>query len=156
MDQQWRRTNALAIGSTTSATYNGKIYVVGGFLKGKVPTDKVFNYDPKLNQWTEGKPLPSPIGAALNAEFIDGIMYVVGGQNSSHVPVNTNYAFNPKLNTWTMKSPMPTARHHLVTAVVDGKLYAMGGRILGDGVMSEDMDESISDFNRVEMYESCD
>ena len=33
-----------------------------------------------------------------------------------------------------------------------GKLYAMGGRILGDGVRSEDMDERISDFNRVEMY----
>ena len=30
--------------------------------------------------------------------------------------------------------------------------YAIGGRILGDGVRSEDMDERISDFNRVEMY----
>ena len=67
------------------------------------------------------KPLPSPIGAALNAEFIDGIMLVVGGLNSSQVPVNTNYAFDAKLNTWTTRSPMPT-RRRLATAVVDGEL----------------------------------
>jgi hypothetical protein len=31
---------------------------------------------------------------------------------------------------------MPTARHHLSSAVVDGKLFALGGRILGNGVPS--------------------
>jgi N-acetylneuraminic acid mutarotase len=48
---------------------------------------------------------------------------------------------------------MPTARHHLTSAVIDGKLYAMGGRILGDGVPSEDMKESLTNFNRTEMYD---
>ena len=143
----------LPLDHAASATYNGKIYVVGGFLNGKVPTDKVFIYDPKLNQWTEGKPLPSPIGAALNAEFMDGIMYVVGGLNSSQVPVNTNYAFDPMKNDWTIKSPMPTARHHLATAVVDGKLYAMGGRILGDGVPAGQLSPPLSNFDRVEVYD---
>jgi len=32
-------------------------------------------------------------------------------------------------------------------------LYAMGGRILGDGVKSEDLDSSISNFDRNEMYD---
>jgi N-acetylneuraminic acid mutarotase len=143
----------LPLDHTASATYDGKIYVVGGFLKGKVPTDKVFVYEPQSNEWTEARSLPSPIGAALNAEFIDGIMYVVGGLNSSEVPVNTNYAFDPKTNTWSIKSPMPTARHHLATAVIDGKLYAIGGRILGDGVPSEDLSPTLSNFDRVEMYD---
>jgi N-acetylneuraminic acid mutarotase len=143
----------LPLDHTASAVYDGKIYVVGGFLKHKVPTDKLFIYDPQKNQWQEGKSLPSSIGAALNAQFINGILYVVGGLNSSDVPVNTNYAYNPKTNTWSTKAPMPTARQHLQTAVVDGKLFALGGRILGDGVQSEDLDEASSNFNRNEKYD---
>ena len=138
---------------TAADVYDGKIYVVGGYLDKKVPTNRVFVYDPLNNEWQEVKSLPSPIGGALNAEFIDGMLYVVGGLNASHLPVNTNYAYNPKTNTWTTKPPMPTARHHLQTAVVDGKLYAMGGRLLGNGVQSEDLDASLSNFDRNEMYD---
>ena len=143
----------IALDHTAAAVHDGKIYVVGGFLKRKVPTDKLFIYDPQINQWQEGKSLPSSIGAALNAQFIDGILYVVGGLNSSHVPVNTNYAYDPKTDTWSTKAPMPTARQHLQTAVIDGKLFALGGRILGNGVQSEDLDEASSNFNRNEMYD---
>jgi N-acetylneuraminic acid mutarotase len=143
----------LALDHTASAVYDDKIYVVGGFLEDKIPVDKLFIYDPQKNKWQEGKSLPSSIGAALNAQFINGILYVVGGLNSSHVPVNTNYAYNPKIDAWSTKAPMPTARHHLQTAVIDGKLFALGGRILGNGVQSEDLDEALSNFNRNEMYD---
>jgi N-acetylneuraminic acid mutarotase len=136
----------------SAAAYNDKIYVPGGFAKGKVPTDKLFIYDLKTNKWHQGKPLLSPRGA-LTAQFINGILYIVGGVNSSQVPVNTMEAYDPKTDTWTTKKPMPTARHHLESAVVDGKLYVLGGRILGDGVASEDMRESLTDFNRNEMYD---
>lgn len=143
----------LHLDHSAAAVYNGKIYVVGGFLERKIPTDKLWRYDPQRNEWKALGPLPTPIGGAKNAEFINGILYVVGGLNSSHIPVNTNYAYDPKRDTWTTKSPMPTARHHLQTAVVDGKLYALGGRILGDGIPSEDIDEARSNFNRNEMYD---
>jgi len=143
----------LPLDHSAAAVYNGKIYVVGGFLEKKVPTDKVFIYDPINNEWKEGKSLPSPIGAALNAQFIDGLLYVVGGLNASHLPVNTNYAYDPKTDNWTIKAPMPTARHHLQTVEVDGKLFAIGGRVLGDGVRSEDMVATHSNFDRNEMYD---
>jgi N-acetylneuraminic acid mutarotase len=137
---------------SATVTYNGKIYVVGGFSDGKTPTDKLFIYDPIKDEWKEGKPLPSPRGA-LTAEFINGTLYAIGGLNSSQIPVNTNEAYDPETNTWTTKASMPTARHHLESAVIDGKLYAIGGRILGDGVPSEDMHESLTNFNRNEMYD---
>ena len=143
----------LPLDHSAADVYNGKIYVVGGFLKSKTPTDVLFIYDPAKNEWQEGKSLPSPIGAALNANFIDGILYVVGGLNASDVPVSTNYAYDPKTNNWTTKTPMPTARHHLQAVVVDGKLYAIGGRILGDGVPSEDLDITVSNFGRNEVYD---
>lgn len=137
---------------TAAATHQGKIYVVGGFMERKTPTDKLFIYDPKTNEWTEGRSLPSTRGA-LTAEFINGTLYAIGGLNSSHVPVSTNEAYNPNTDTWTSKAPMPTARHHLSSAVVDGKLYALGGRILGNGVPSEDIDEGLSNFDRNEVYD---
>ena len=141
-----------AIDHGAAVAYDGKIYVPGGFTKGKVPTDKLFIYDLKKNEWNEGKPLLSPRGA-LAAQFINGTLFIIGGVNSSQVPVNTMEAYNPQTNTWTTKKPMPTARHHLESGVVDGKMYVLGGRILGDGVASEDMDESLTDFNRNEMYD---
>lgn len=137
---------------TAAATYDGKIYVVGGFHERKTPTDKLYIYDPKKNEWDEGTPLPSARGA-LTADFINGTLYAIGGLNSSHIPTNTNEAYDPKTNTWTTKSPMPTARHHISSAVIDGKLFVVGGRILGNGVMSEDMDEALSNFDRNEVYD---
>jgi N-acetylneuraminic acid mutarotase len=142
----------LALDHTASVIYDGKIYVVGGFLEHKVPTDKLFIYDPQTNEWQEGTSLPSPRGA-MGAEFVDGILYVVGGVNASHIPVNTNLAYDPKTDTWTTKSPMPTARHHLQTVVVDGKIFALGGRILGDGIMPEDVEETLTNFDRNEIYD---
>ena len=142
----------LAINHGAAVEYNGKIYLPGGFANGKVPTNKLFIYDPKKDEWTEGKPMPDPRGA-LTAQFINGTLYAIGGLNSSQIPVNTVEAYNPVTNTWTSKKSMPTARHHLESAVIDGKLYAVGGRILGDGVPSEDMHETLTNFNRTEMYD---
>jgi hypothetical protein len=53
----------IALDHGVAASYGGKIYVVGGFLEGKVPTDKLFIYDHNEDEWTEVKPLPSARGA---------------------------------------------------------------------------------------------
>lgn len=135
-----------------AVAYNGKIYIPGGFAKGKVPTDKLFIYDLKTKLWQEGKPLPSPRGA-LAAQIINGTLFVIGGVNASQVPVNTMDAYDLSTGTWTAKKSMPTARHHLESVALDGKLYVLGGRILGDGVASEDMDESLTNYDKVEVYD---
>jgi N-acetylneuraminic acid mutarotase len=142
----------IALDHGATASYNGKIYVVGGFLEGKVPTDKLFIYNPNEDEWIEGKPLPSARGA-LAAEFVNGTLYAFGGLNSSQTPVTTNWAYDPRTDSWSEKAPMPTARHHLASTAVDGKIYAIGGRILGNGVPSEDLDEAVSNFNNNEMYD---
>jgi N-acetylneuraminic acid mutarotase len=153
---KWLKNNIAqmpaSLDHTAAATYDGKIYVVGGFHERKTPTNTLLIYDPKTNEWTEGRSLPSARGA-LTAEFINGTLYAIGGLNSSQVPVSTNEAYNPNTNTWTSKAPMPTARHHHSSAVADGKLYALGGRILGNGVPSEDIDEGLSNFDRNEVYD---
>ena len=142
----------LAVDHSAAAVYNGKIYVVGGFIKGKVPTNKLFIYDTIKDEWKEGMPMSSP-RAALAAQFVNGTLYVVGGLNRSSVPLNTTEAYNAQSNTWTLKAPMPTARHHHEMAVIDRKLFALGGRILGDTVPSGNLEQTASNFNRNEMYD---
>jgi N-acetylneuraminic acid mutarotase len=120
----------VAVNHAAADSYNGKIYVVGGYLDDRVPTNRLFIYDPSQNTWTEGASMPTT-RAALVAKFINGILYAVGGANLDFKKLSTNEAYNPSTNTWSSKALMPTARNHLSSAVVDGKLYAIGGRTSG-------------------------
>ena len=138
---------------TGVSTDGSKIYVIGGFkdLGRKIPSDRVFTYDPLQNNWQEGAPLPTARGA-LTADFINGVLYAVGGINSSRTPVATNEVYDPVSNSWSETTPMPTARHHHTSAVVNGQLYIIGGRILGDGVES-DINEALTNLNDNEKFD---
>jgi N-acetylneuraminic acid mutarotase len=114
----------------SAASYNGKIYVIGGYLDNKIPSNRLFIYDPSKNLWQEGKSMPTP-RAALAAQFIGGMLYAVGGTSTG--PLSVNEAYDPATDAWTEKAPMPTARQHVASAVVDGKLYVIGGRTAGKG-----------------------
>jgi N-acetylneuraminic acid mutarotase len=120
----------VALNHAAADSYNGKIYVVGGYLDDRVATNRLFIYDPSHNVWNEGASMPAA-RAALTAKFINGILYAVGGANTDFKKLSTNEAYDPSTNTWSTKAPMPSARNHLSSAVVDGKLYAIGGRTSG-------------------------
>jgi N-acetylneuraminic acid mutarotase len=119
-----------------AASFENKIYVVGGFDEGGHPSNRLFIYDPIRDVWGEATNMPTARGA-LTAEFIDGILYAVGGDTNiaadqgGYDPAgqsNINEAYNPETDSWVTKTPMPLARHHHVSAVADGKLYIIGGR----------------------------
>lgn len=122
---------------SAAAAYDGKIYVVGGFDEHGISTNTLFVFDPLNNRWEYKASMPTARGALL-AEFVNGTLYAIGGdstvlytsdkQYNPEGVVAVNEAYNPKTETWTKKSPMPTARDHLSSAVVDGKIYAIAGR----------------------------
>jgi N-acetylneuraminic acid mutarotase len=115
---------------TASATFDGKIYVIGGFVSREwIPTNKLFIYDPIKDQWSEGKSMPTARGA-LNALFVNGILYAIGGQDEAG-GWNINEAYNPTTNNWSSETRMPTGRHHSASETNDNKIYVMGGRIVG-------------------------
>ena len=58
--------------------------------------------------------------------------------------MDINEAYNSKTNNWISKSPMPTPRHHVASAVVDGNVYVIGGRVQGVS--------PIANVNVTEMY----
>jgi len=52
----------------------------------------------------------------------------VGGANT--IALSLSEAFDTRTNSWQTKAPMPTAREHLSSAVVEDKLYVIGGRVM--------------------------
>lgn len=108
---------------------NGLLYVVGG----RSDTDhsnRTYAYDPASNTWSRKADLPpdvvgvqSPVLRAVN-----GKLYLIGGHNSQiHETFNRTFEYNPATNNWIEKAPMPTIREDMASAVVNEKIYVMGG-----------------------------
>jgi YVTN family beta-propeller protein len=123
----------LAIASAASGVIGGRLYVAGGNLD--APSYATLNtlevYDPATDTWTTKAPLPAA-RSGLDGEnaVINGLLYVAGGfaQNPTQTPVNTLWVYNPLTDTWTTKAPMPTGRVSPGVGVLNGILYAGGGR----------------------------
>src|SRR5688572_7771228 len=78
-------------------------------------------------------PFISTARTSMAAGEINGTIYVAGGFDGDSGYLASNEAYDPIANKWTVKAPMPTAR--LVTgtnnAVIDGRLYVIGGNAKG-------------------------
>ncbi len=119
--------------SYASAVLDNKIFV----LAGRVYTDTsgydcnlTQIYDPILDSWIYGPDLPEPVTYATSA-VTSGIMapkriYVLGGRQVLDA-VNFTQIYDPTSDTWITGTPMPTTRCRFGAAVIDDKIYAIGG-----------------------------
>lgn len=122
-------------GEVTAATFNGKIYVIGGqsySTNFKFRTVEV--YDPATNTWTSKADMPTA-RCSLAAVELNGKIYAIGGNGSGSVHLNTVEEYDPATNTWTAKAGMIRSRHALSAVAYNGKIYAVGG-IAGGKVYS--------------------
>jgi N-acetylneuraminic acid mutarotase len=82
--------------------------------------------------WTQKADMPTPRWGHTSA-VVDGKIYVIGGGTSEGGPdeklLATVEEYDPVTNTWTRKDDMPTPRGWMSpsSAVVDGKIYVIGG-----------------------------
>ena len=114
--------------------YQGKLLVIGA-LTGRFPEESplshVLVYDPAADRWSEGAHIPAHRRRGASGVVLhDGVVYLVGGNRRGH---NSGYvawldAFDPATGKWTELPDAPHARDHFHAAVIDGKLYAAGGR----------------------------
>lgn len=133
---EWRQGKAppIEINHAQAVAFEGKIYLAGA-LTGPFPQEavvpRIMIYDPASDDWSEGPELPQDrLRGGSGLVVNDGIFYMVGGNRLGH---NSGYvswldSFDPETGEWEVLPDAPRPRDHFQAVVLDGKLYAAGGR----------------------------
>ncbi|MCC4604529.1 Kelch repeat-containing protein [Xanthomonas campestris] len=134
--RRWSQGSAppLMVSHAQAVVASGKLYFVGGFT-GDYPEEASLSnlliYDPQTDRWQVGPEIPKHRrrGAAGAVEH-DGVLYLVGGNTRGHMSGYVPWldAFDTRTQQWTQLADAPHARDHFHAVVLDGKLYAAGGR----------------------------
>ena len=114
----------------TSAAIDDKMYVIGAFPQ----TNSVQVYDPSNNTWSLGQPVVggyyfAAAGATAGVNAPKRI-YVLGLDENYwffDYPKATSQSFDFSTGQWTVCPPIPSGRFNVAIAVLDDRVYAIGG-----------------------------
>ena len=84
---------------------------------------------PKELVWEEKAPVSVARYAYDGVEVLGGKIYFAGGKDGASAK-SIAERYDPVTNTWETLAPMLAPRNGVATAVLDGKLYAIGGQYL--------------------------
>ncbi len=135
------------------AVANNKLYVFAGLAPGWKPKSLVYEYDPAANTWAQKKSMALPSHHVAFASLNNKI-YAFGGFKlpdsgpAAWEPVNNAWEYDPAADSWKALAPMPTKRGAAGAAVVNGKIYVIGGA----GVMPGSSETSIHPARRHMVY----
>ena len=106
-----------------SAVVDNKIYVIC--------SNGTQIYDPESDSWSLGAQFP------INVDFpgvcsTTGVMspkriFLFGGTIELSRYSNVTQVYDPESDTWTLGAPMPSPRGGVTTAVVNDRIYVLGG-----------------------------
>lgn len=125
--------------------YDEKLYVLGAMTGGfpeEPPLANILIYDPASDAWSEGPEIPADRRRGGSGVVLhEGLIYLVGGNTRGHMSGYVPWVdvFDPETGRWTQLPDAPHSRDHFHAAVIDGHLYAAGGR-----TSSHDTGESMS------------
>lgn len=108
----------------------GRIYVPGGLGANNRTMVRQQVYDLATNQWDEAAQLPAAVlNYALAADEARGVYYLTGGAEAGALSNVTSKVrvFNALSNQWSELPPMNAARQGHESALIDGRLYVIGG-----------------------------
>ena len=140
---QWMKAAPLEVprNQHSIATMQGKIYVIGGQFNHdsqQLDQDRVDIYDPDLDSWSEGPPLPVPHSHSEHATVVhEDRIWMIGGHST---PVGGKKGFCPNIVTlaagadWQLTGLLPKPISSPAAGIIDKKLYVAGG---WDGRMDE-------------------
>jgi N-acetylneuraminic acid mutarotase len=127
------------------------VWLVGGLVGDynggtNAPTASVWKYDATADAWSAGPALPAP-GAAGGTALVGRALHYFGGfaaDGQSDTGVHWVLNVDDPAATWKRAAPMPVARNHFGTAVLGGRIYAIGGQ--------HGRDETSSNLRDVHVY----
>jgi N-acetylneuraminic acid mutarotase len=131
----WRLAAALLVPRSEHAVadLDGKVYAIGGYPPGRIPSDVVQVYDTGADRWTFGPSVPVALHHTM-AAVAAGKLYAIGGEfegagtGRPEMFLDSVYELDVAGAAWRRRASMPTARSGGGAAVVDGKIYVAGGR----------------------------
>ncbi len=138
-------TLAVPVKAAAGGQIDGTLVVAGG-LASDGPTDGVQRLVVATGGVTEGLKMPTAVAGAASA-VLDGKLWVIGGFEFTRlgelVARTGVMVYDPAANTWRatddgLADPppaLPEARHSGAAAVVDGRLFVVGGVGTGGGLV---------------------
>jgi N-acetylneuraminic acid mutarotase len=150
-----------------AAVSDGKLYVLGGLADAEdgslawIAVGDSWVYDPETNEWDPIAPMPEgeERGSAAMGVY-DGKIYLAGGMKSLWLEgdrlqdtVDTVSIYDTRTKCWLpvpeAAKKMPGRRDHAGVALVEDKLYVVGGRDHGQHNVKDTV--FILDLRKVEM-----
>jgi len=116
----------------------GKFYAFGGLGPAWTPKGLMYEYDPSGDKWTKKKNMPLALHHPAWVE-LNGKVYLFGGfvkpdkGPTAWQPINNAWEYDPANDSWKALAAMPSRRGAAAAAVVDGKIYVIGGAGLHPG-----------------------
>ena len=107
------------------AEFGGKVWVLGGYPPGRLPSNLVQVFDPATGKWSLGPTLPHAIHHT-HVTAVGGKLYMIGGElegastGKPEVYIAETWVHDPAGGGWQKRAPMPTARSGGGKAVIDG------------------------------------
>ncbi len=111
-------------GASAAAVADGKIVVVGGITTGNQQTDSIVIFDPAVDYWLHGPPIPTKRDHLI-AGAVGSVVFAIGGRNGPNFDVVE--AFDVRTGRWTTRAKMPSTRGGLGGATLNGLIYTYGG-----------------------------
>ena len=120
---------AAAVIGASVADVAGLLYVTGG-VDSHYVLDHLIVYTPLINGWASKRPLPTPRWNHMSAAT-GGQVYVFGGiagTGAARRVLGDVWAYQPEGDQWEDLGAMPGPVQAAAVAVVNGKVYLIGGR----------------------------
>ncbi len=137
-----------------ATTHDGMVFTAGGLAeRASAVRDDFLAYDPQTDSWQELANLPAP-RHHVTLSTLDGLIYAVGGFSGAFPnwkPEASVYSYDFETAQWSALSDLPVARGEHVSAVVDGRIYVIGGRV--GGTVSAATYKEHRDTGRVDVFD---
>jgi hypothetical protein len=128
------------------AAVRDRVFALGGFREGgggqwRAVTD-VLLLD--RDRWTEAGRMPAPQSETVALAHA-GLIHLITGRTpggaanaqwNDQVDTDGHRVFDPRTGAWSSRAPAPAPRNSAAGAVIEGRLYVVGGRTVGGGNMA--------------------
>lgn len=128
----------------STVTFAGKIDVIGGQFhhdSRQIDQARVDIYDPKTDSWSRGPQLPKGHSHSEGGTFVSGgRIYMVGGHKTpegGRKQIDADILALTPGDTWEVVGKLPMPLSSPAAAIIDGKLYVVGGSPNGRSVQGK-------------------